>query len=81
MHADALGVAEHTLLHSQGGILETKISVNFLLVDKYKRCAAERGQDFMALPLFFTSRCLLCWILISLDAALYTTDKNKTVMI
>lgn len=44
MHTDALGVAEYALLNSQGGFLETKESVNFLPVDKYKRYAAERDQ-------------------------------------
>ena len=81
MHTDSLGVAEHALLNSQGGFLETKNSVNFLLVDNYKRRAAERGQDFMALPLFFTTWCLLCWILVSLNAIVFTTDKDKTMII
>lgn len=81
MHTDALGVAEHTLLNSQGGFLETKNSVNFLLMGTYKRCAAERGQDFMALLLFFTSWCLLCWRPISLNVIFFTTDKDKTMMI
>lgn len=55
MHTDTLGVAEHTFLNSWSGFLETKNSVNFLPVDNYKRCAAARGQDFMALLLHFTS--------------------------
>lgn len=81
MDTDTLGVAEHTLLNSQGGFLETENSVNFLLVDNYKRRAAKRGQDFMALPLFFTS--LVPFVLDTrlAECNIFMTDKDKTMMI